>query len=240
MISLTHLFSGFLSILMVMRGHFIIAAWLIVLSLILDSLDGHIARSFECTSLFGRELDSLADVVSFVVTPAVFTFGILFAKISPWFVLVLFFYLAGGTLRLARYNVTPSGGPHFEGLPTPAAAVTLTMTLLACLRDGWMELPLCLAVVLLLILAISYLMFSHVPYPKFSAMKFSMWKPFFYFELLILVLLSWWISLETGAAVVFLIYLFLSPVYCLHLNGLPSDNKTEAAVKKERGGKSCF
>ncbi len=72
MMTMFNLFCGFFSILAAWKGDFIQAAWFVILSLIFDSLDGNIARIFRTSGSLGRELDSLADMVSFIVAPAFF------------------------------------------------------------------------------------------------------------------------------------------------------------------------
>src|SRR5262249_36735867 len=105
MVTSFNLFTGFLSILLVTRVRLRDAAWLIFLSMIWDSLDGNIARMFQNPTQFGRELDSLADIVSFVTAPALLAATFLVRKVSPWSLLWLYFYLAAGAFRLARFNI---------------------------------------------------------------------------------------------------------------------------------------
>ncbi len=113
LITLFNLFSGFLSLLMAARGKIVVAGGMIILSLVWDSLDGNIARMFKNPSDLGRELDSLADIVSFVVAPAFLMAHFLLEHISPWMLLLLFLYLSAGTYRLARFNLRPPLKDYF-------------------------------------------------------------------------------------------------------------------------------
>lgn len=122
-ISIGNLLSGVLSIFMALEGYYLIAAGLILLGAIFDLFDGRVARKLNMASEFGVQLDSLCDVVSFVVAPAVFAYSIVGQE---WYVkLILALYVVAGVLRLARYNVTGTtdGGKYFEGVPVPVSLV---------------------------------------------------------------------------------------------------------------------
>ena len=124
-----NLFCGFLSIYYASHGKLVPAAWLIVIASFLDAFDGKIARLIKAPSHFGVQFDSLADVCSFGVAPAVLMLyyyeGLLTVRWLP--VAVCFLFLMCGALRLARFNVQLKGDEKadFIGLPIPAAAVTL-------------------------------------------------------------------------------------------------------------------
>ncbi|GJM21184.1 MAG: CDP-diacylglycerol--serine O-phosphatidyltransferase [Planctomycetota bacterium] len=163
------------------------AAYLVLLAMVFDALDGRVARLTKQTSAFGAQLDSLADVVTFGVAPAVMAkvayehgmVGLGYAYSAKLVTLLCGFYLVGAVLRLARFT---SGGAEesdeshqtFEGLPSPAAAgVILSLTLF--IFDGRRQLPLeadsatSLAVWLLhglpgIACALGLLMVSRVPY----------------------------------------------------------------------------
>jgi CDP-diacylglycerol--serine O-phosphatidyltransferase len=232
LITLFNLFSGFLSILMVIHERYQWAAWLIILGLIWDSLDGHIARIFENETIFGRELDSLADVVTFVVAPCVLALTILFVRLPIILFSVAFFYLGTGAYRLARYNVEEGSKKSFRGLPTPASAVSLVMLLMTCYKQGWTASHLCCEIVTVLMFGMSFLMISHVPYPKFSAIKFRAWRYLFYLMIGVLVLVSLVFNPETAVTAVFLIYLFLSPIFCIFNRDLMTPPPVEVSGEK--------
>lgn len=105
------------------QGHFYNAGIAIFLSMILDGLDGRVARMTKTTSAFGAELDSLADMVAFGVAPAfiVFNWGLNYIGIWGWG--ASFIYCACAAIRLARFNTSSSGDSRFFlGLPSPSAA----------------------------------------------------------------------------------------------------------------------
>lgn len=119
-----NLFLGFWAMVRTIHGQYAEAAPLIFWAILLDVLDGRIARMTGTTSEFGAELDSLADVVSFGVAPALLAYSWGFATLPRVGWLVAFLFVACGTLRLARFNVQKSSvdGRYFVGLPIPAAA----------------------------------------------------------------------------------------------------------------------
>ena len=144
LITLANLFLGFLSILYIQRGYFEFACNLILIAAILDSFDGKLARKIGIASDFGKEIDSLADLISFCLAPSVLIFNIFY---SPDLVLAesLFLYLATisslpvlmGAIRLARFNVdhtTESKQNYFIGLPSPMAAITVCSIVLLQLK----------------------------------------------------------------------------------------------------------
>lgn len=142
-----NLFAGYFSITAAWRGDFDAAAVAIVFGAILDALDGAVARLVRSHSVFGVQLDSLADVVTFGLAPAVlaYTWGISgLERVAVPFVqdlknlgwIASFAFLTGGALRLARYNVASQAeeplttGPrprHFTGMPIPTAAGTVAV-----------------------------------------------------------------------------------------------------------------
>jgi len=126
------LFAGFYSIAATYTGQFGKAATAILVGVVLDGLDGRVARMTKTTTKFGVEYDSLADLVSFGVAPAFLVYGWALARFGRWGWLAAFLYLICGALRLARYNVqvhTVEKG-KFNGLPIPAAATFVASMIL--------------------------------------------------------------------------------------------------------------
>jgi CDP-diacylglycerol---serine O-phosphatidyltransferase len=126
------LFAGFLAVIAAMDGNFVTAAVAIYVAMVLDGLDGRVARMTSTESEFGKQYDSLADMVSFGLAPALVFYvwgaaqleelGWLWGKLG-W--LVAFFYAVAAALRLARYNSRTAAAVdkrYFEGLPSPSAA----------------------------------------------------------------------------------------------------------------------
>ena len=214
MITLLNLVAGFFSILMSVQEKYEYAVWLVFLALILDSLDGHVARIFGNETEFGRELDSLADAVSFVVAPCMLVTKVFFLNVSVMLLVVVVFYLCSGIFRLARFNVNPTHGGCFEGLPTPAAALTLMMSMLAFHKNLWLERALSLGSVGFVMTALGFLMISDIPYPKVSAIKFRTWRTLFFVQAFIFSLSFYFLNIASAIASIFLTFVLLSPFYC--------------------------
>lgn len=135
-----NLVSGFSSVLLAFRGSFTVAAVLIVFSIVLDIADGFVARLVGATSPFGLQLDSLADLISFGVAPAVLihTWALDEWPVLAW--LVAFLWLACAAFRLARFNVTIDPAEdkrYFVGLPSPGAASVVIATIFALDSPHW-------------------------------------------------------------------------------------------------------
>ncbi len=227
MITMLNLVAGFFSILMSVQEKYEYAVWLIFLALILDSLDGHVARIFGNETEFGRELDSLADAVSFVVAPCMFVTQAFFLNSSVALLLVVVFYLCSGIFRLARFNVNPIHGGCFEGLPTPAAALTLMMTILAFHKNLWIERSLSLISVVFLMTALGFLMVSDIPYPKVSAIKFRSWRILFFVQVVISTAVFFYLNIESAIASIFLTFIVLSPFYCVSFHKISDEGASD-------------
>ncbi|UCF19921.1 MAG: CDP-diacylglycerol--serine O-phosphatidyltransferase [Gemmatimonadota bacterium] len=124
--TLGNLFFGFWSIIATLRGEYSLAAWLIVIAGVADGLDGRIARFAKTGSPFGTELDSLVDLISFGLAPAILVYTLLLDS-GDWSWSLAFIYVAAAAVRLARFNIEQGGRAHlhFHGLPSPVAGVTL-------------------------------------------------------------------------------------------------------------------
>ena len=118
------LFAGFYAIVQAMQGRFEVAAAAIFIALVLDGLDGRVARMTNTQSPFGAEYDSLADMVSFGAAPALVMYQWALQDIGKFGWIAAFIYCAGAALRLARFNTTIDSADKrfFQGLPSPAAA----------------------------------------------------------------------------------------------------------------------
>lgn len=125
--TLANLLFGIWSMVLASQGDFYPASWFIVLSGVLDMLDGRIARLSRTGSRFGAELDSLVDIVSFGVAPAILIYYLFFRPMGGFAWIFSYGYVVCAALRLARFN-TQGGhepGGAFTGLPSPAAGMTL-------------------------------------------------------------------------------------------------------------------
>lgn len=130
-VTVTGIFCGFLALVSVFKGRFEYATKCIGLAIILDGLDGRVARRLNATSAFGREFDSLADVIAFGVAPAFLVYFWAFNSMFDEFgLLVSFVFVVCGATRLARFNIMASGesgqaSSSFVGLPIPGAAAAI-------------------------------------------------------------------------------------------------------------------
>jgi CDP-diacylglycerol---serine O-phosphatidyltransferase len=118
------LFAGFYAIVMAMNGRFEQAAAAIFIAMVLDGLDGRVARLTHTQSAFGAEYDSLSDMVSFGVAPALVMYSFALKGLGKLGWIAAFIYCAGAALRLARFNtlIETQDKRWFQGLPSPAAA----------------------------------------------------------------------------------------------------------------------
>ena len=121
------LFAGFYAIVMAMNGKFELAATAIFVAMVLDGLDGRVARLTRTQSAFGAEYDSLSDMVSFGVAPALVMYSFALKGMGKLGWIAAFIYCAGAALRLARFNtmLEVQDKRWFQGLPSPAAAALL-------------------------------------------------------------------------------------------------------------------
>jgi len=121
------LFAGFYAIVMAMNGRFEHAAAAIFVAMVLDGLDGRVARLTRTQSAFGAEYDSLSDMVSFGVAPALVMYSFALKELGKLGWLAAFIYCAGAALRLARFNtmLELQDKRWFMGLPSPAAAALI-------------------------------------------------------------------------------------------------------------------
>ncbi|MBU2761997.1 CDP-diacylglycerol--serine O-phosphatidyltransferase [Acidithiobacillus caldus] len=165
------LFAAFYAIVASVHGHFRVAAIAIFIAMILDGLDGRVARMTGTQSAFGAEYDSLADVIAFGVAPAllVLLWGLQDYGKFGW--LGAFVYTACGALRLARFNsqVHSASKRYFQGLPIPTAAAVLTSLVWVAVgeRHPWLtRVAEVLALVLVYLLAL--LMVSNIRYRSFK------------------------------------------------------------------------
>ena len=125
--TLAALFGGFYAIVMAINGRFDLAAVGVFSALVLDSLDGRVARMTNTQSAFGEQMDSLSDMVSFGAAPAIISYVWALKSLGRWGWIAAFVYCACAALRLARFNVNTGvvDKRYFQGLPSPAAAALI-------------------------------------------------------------------------------------------------------------------
>lgn len=141
--TLAALFAGFYAIVQAMNQNFENAAVAIFLAMILDGMDGRVARLTHSQSAFGAEFDSLSDMVSFGVAPALVAYEWLLKDMGKLGWMVAFIHCAGAALRLARFNtmIGSTDKRWFTGLPSPAAAALVAGLVWICHAYGYTRLP---------------------------------------------------------------------------------------------------
>ncbi len=171
--TLSSVFLGLLSITFVMDGELRLAAIAILFAGLFDALDGKVARLTKTESKFGIQIDSLADVMSFGLAPAVLVYGAALQHLQAGAGLglfIAFLFVAAGAIRLARFNIMSENGDgpvkRYVGLPIPMAAGTLASLVIAVSGTG-AQLP--AAPVIGLVLLLSFLMVSNFTYRKSPA-----------------------------------------------------------------------
>lgn len=237
-----NLFFGFLAILKCIQAnyetdqaivseHYTHAVWFILFSVICDALDGRVARLGGRESLFGKEFDSIADVISFglapalmmiflILTPTVETYPV-FLQIS-W--LIGFIYLLCAGVRLARFNVLThpmlppaqqlKGTKDFVGLPVPAAAAMIASLVLVItsLETPDFDSRSLALVIPPFMLAIAYLMVSNIPYPSFKEVDWQTQTKFRNFIALVLGVGTAFFFKEFFFAIIFFAYIAYGPI----------------------------
>lgn len=173
------LFGGFYAIISAIQGRYEAAAIAIIISSILDGLDGRIARYTNTTSRFGIEYDSLSDLVTFGLAPSILAFLWALEPFGRLGWLAAFMFVICGALRLARFNVekdTMKSG-YFKGLPVPAAACFFSsLVLFTSAVSGFSEVKHILSIVMIYVL--SFLMVSTIDYLSFKELDTKNRKPF--------------------------------------------------------------
>lgn len=173
--TLANLFFGIWSIVLAYQGDYYRASWFIVIAGVLDVLDGAFARMGRAGTRFGQELDSLVDLVSFGVAPAILMYFLYLSRMGGFAWVFSYAFVVCVALRLARYNVQ-TGGEHkttFTGLPSPAAGMTLAtyypFTQTAFYQAQLAGLP-WFQILLFLIIALSLAMVSNIRYARLPRM----------------------------------------------------------------------
>jgi len=210
--TLLGLFAGFYSLIAAIQGRFELAAWAILAAAVFDMMDGRVARLLHAETAFGAELDSLCDMLSFGVAPAILVYMWALVDLGPglhklaW--LGAFFLVACAALRLARFNVQigTQDKRYFQGLPTPGSALFIATAVLFHEEGGYQPIA---WLWFFLSVALAWLMVSGVRFISGKDIDLKKRRPF---ALLVGIVLA--IGLVTTAPykVLFAIMVF----YCLH------------------------
>jgi CDP-diacylglycerol--serine O-phosphatidyltransferase len=177
-----NLMVGVLALIVASTGHIALAAWGLLLCVLLDSCDGSLARRWQVTSEFGAQLDSLADMTSFIIASVALTYY--WAGPATPFALVLLVcgvYALAGAFRLARFNSTPQDSHFFQGIPSTGGAALIAANYLVAPPPSDYG-------IIALVGLLAVLMISTLPYPKLAALRIC--PPWFWLVLLGGALLS--------------------------------------------------
>ncbi|MDP5276853.1 CDP-diacylglycerol--serine O-phosphatidyltransferase [Chengkuizengella axinellae] len=223
--TVANLFIGITSIIFVFNNQPDIAALLVIVAMLTDGIDGRVARALNVQSEFGKELDSLSDVISFGVAPAFLMYVVAFQEMSAigWIVTAIFPIC--GALRLARFNVvTNDVKGYFIGLPIPAAGGILSS--MALFHDG-----IHLSVLVLVTIILSLLMVSNIKYPSLKSVGISKYTLLVAMVLVVgIVVLVFLLPDQFGGYTKYLfVPLIVYAVYGLKKNG---DHLIKAALNK--------
>ena len=197
---------GFLSMVSSINGNFIRAAWLLVGAMACDIIDGRVARLTRTTSDFGVQLDSLSDLISFGIAPAIMMYMLVLNTMPKIGIAIAVLFVLCSALRLARFNVLAQRGfanKNFMGLPTPASAGVLVSFVLSYELLGPKEyalnfktikilqntMPVFFKAMPIVMVVLSFLMVSNVPYLSFKKIALSRLRTIQLLVLLIVLVL---------------------------------------------------
>ncbi|OOG23821.1 CDP-diacylglycerol--serine O-phosphatidyltransferase [Thioalkalivibrio denitrificans] len=174
------LFAGFYAIVAAINGHFTAAAVAVFVAMVLDGVDGRVARMTNTQSAFGAEYDSLSDMVSFGLAPALVVYLWALVDLGQVGWVAAFFYAAAAGLRLARFNtkVGVADKRFFQGLPSPSAAALVAGMVWVWHELGFEGTDLGIMAVIVTVIA-GALMVSNITYFSFKDMDFRHRVPFF-------------------------------------------------------------
>jgi len=233
------MFAGFFSIISSAGQHFGPASWAILIAMVLDSLDGRVARLTQTQSEFGAELDSLSDLVSFGLAPAMLSYYWLLHGLDKAGWLSCFIFMACTALRLARFNSQAENSDcrYFRGLSSPMAAGLLATLVLVCEGLGWRVVNMSYILFVIVIFA-GLLMVSTLRYRSFKDVNLGGKVPFavMLFIVMILVLISY--SPDRTLFILFASYVLSGPVmFCWRLYLYSSMRKKRLKRRRARSQK---
>ncbi len=210
------LFAGFYSVVAAMKGYFDTAAIAIFVAMILDALDGRVARMTNTQTAFGAQYDSLSDMVAFGVSPALIIYSWSLSNLGKLGWLAAFLYAAGTALRLARFNTQAQDidKRYFQGLPSPAGAGVIAGTV--WLGATYEVQGILIAIpVSILTVTIAALMVSTIRYYSFKKIDLKGKVPFVVLIIPVLILVGIAIDPPQALFAIFIIYAFSGPVMTL-------------------------
>ena len=218
-----NLFAGFYSIMCAINGNFTVAAATVFVAMVLDGLDGRVARMTNTQSAFGAEYDSLSDMVAFGLAPAIIAYQRALSELGNVGLTIAFIYVACAALRLARFN-TQIGivdKRWFIGLASPAAAGVVAGVVWALSDNGVgaVDLPVAVIILFAVLVALSgMLMVSNIKYYSFKDLDLKGRVPFVAILVVVLAFAVVFSDPPRILLLLFLVYALSGPVqYVLHL-----------------------
>ncbi len=209
------IFAGIYSIISAVEGNFVLAAWMVLLSLIFDGLDGRVARMTNTCSQFGVEFDSLADIVAFGSAPAMLIYLYAGMDFGRFGIMTSALFVIFGGIRLARFNVmTGDTEPSvFIGVPIPTAAVFVSILVL--LFEQYPSLHEYKLVILISALVVAVLMVSNIRYPSFKKVDMDKKHMRRTFVAIVAIAMIIFIYPVEGFATFFVLYILYGPILSL-------------------------
>lgn len=218
-----NLFAGFYSIMCAINGNFTVAAATVFVAMVLDGLDGRVARMTNTQSAFGAEYDSLSDMVAFGLAPAIIVHQWVLTELGNVGLMIAFIYVACAALRLARFNtqIGVVDKRWFIGLASPAAAGVVAGVVWALSDNGVGAVDLPVAVIILIAILVALagmLMVSNIKYYSFKDLDLKGRVPFVAILVAVLVFAVVFSDPPRILLLLFLVYAMSGPVqYVLHL-----------------------
>lgn len=206
---------GFIAILFAFHGEFYKACMFIVLGAIFDSVDGRIARMTNTQSSFGEQFDSLSDLVSFGVSPAIVYYFRFLADAGRPGMVACFFFMLCGALRLARFNanIDKNKSDYFQGLPIPGGATAAIS--LVFLSINLPEIAQYKPLTVAYLLFYAFLMISNIPFPSFKKSEWVRKHKKQVLMIIFLIFASLFIYEEVMIPAIITFYVMASLVYWL-------------------------
>ncbi|MCL2144529.1 MAG: CDP-diacylglycerol--serine O-phosphatidyltransferase [Endomicrobia bacterium] len=212
---------GIISMIFSINGEFTWAAWMLILAIAFDMLDGRVARMTKTTSEFGVQLDSLSDLLSFGIAPSIMMYQLVLNTMGKLGIAIAVLFVLCSALRLAKFNVQSKDGVvhnSFMGLPTPASAgliISFVLSYELLLSEPGQALsfktipvlmknmPVFFKAMPIVMVILSLLMVSNIPYTSFKKMNFSKPKVF---RLLVLIIFLIFLIIAFPQNIIFILF----------------------------------
>ncbi|HZJ92897.1 MAG TPA: CDP-diacylglycerol--serine O-phosphatidyltransferase [Thiopseudomonas sp.] len=212
-----NLFAGFYSIMCAINGNFTVAAATVFVAMVLDGLDGRVARMTNTQSAFGAEYDSLSDMVAFGLAPAIIAYQWALSELGKVGLTIAFIYVACAALRLARFNtqIGVVDKRWFIGLASPAAAGVVAGVVWALSDNGVGAVDLSVAVIILFAALVAFagmLMVSNIKYYSFKDLDLKGRVPFVAILVVVLAFAVVFSDPPRILLLLFLVYALSGPV----------------------------